>query len=241
MSKRIVILMLLNAVVVSVSYAQNGRRSSDKSSGPPPLPKDFLYDDDGGSTQVVLPDFSNDWNMRDHGGPVVHKPLQNSIFLGSVWAEPALRARELKLSDLSADAPDLDRARLAKFGVYLQAGAFDVDEDFSDDAFTVFGGNKSTNDLQIQRHLAQMLARGELPIPHSGTIYVVYLPPGVQSALEGRGAGKDYVAYHNFFYSSLGLVRYAVVPFEADSERAHAIAWRAWAETALNPTGQGWY
>jgi hypothetical protein len=51
----------------------------------------------------------------------------------------------------------------------------------------------------------------------------------------------DYAAYHNFVNLEAGEIHYVVVPFHENAERHSSAATRAFAETALNPNGQGWF
>jgi hypothetical protein len=51
----------------------------------------------------------------------------------------------------------------------------------------------------------------------------------------------EYAAYHNFVNLEAGEIHYVVVPFHNDADRHAAAAARAFTETALNPSGQGWF
>ena len=67
------------------------------------------------------------------------------------------------------------------------------------------------------------------------------LPPEISSTLGSMIGGKHFTAYHNFFHGEQGEVRHVVVPFEPQEKLAKQFAARALIETALNPTGNGWY
>jgi len=100
---------------------------------------------------------------------------------------------------------------------------------------------KSINDLDIQRKLSDLLQSKTIAAPSASTVYVIFLAPGTSSTLGGHKAGVEYAAYHNFVNLEAGEIHYVVVPFHADAERHSAAAARAFAETALNPNGQGWF
>ncbi len=197
-----------------------------------PAEPNLVFDDDGGKAQIVPPDLSAAV-MAFHGGEVMKSAQQVSIFLGSAWGDRSVRMRQTALLDLSATQAE-HLADLQKNNVRTIAAAPSV-EDFTDLT------NAPVNDLTIQRKLSDMLASKAIPAPSASTIYVIYLAPGINSSLGANKAGVDYVAYHNFVHLEAGEIRYVVVPFHDSADRHSAAAARAFAETALNPNGTGWY
>ena len=219
----ILLLVIFPAGVLSAQQAPPGMAAQPN----------FVFDDDGGAVQIVPADLATGGTRKFHGGAVMTSVQQVSIFLGSGWGDPNIRARETALLDLARDeGPQF--ADLSKHNVrILAAGA--VHEDFSDLS------KVQLNDLVIQHKLSDMLANKSISAPHAGTVYVVFLAPGVSSSLGAHKPGTDYAAYHNFFHASAGEVRYVVVPFNSNSDQQRTAASRALVETALNPNGNGWY
>ena len=74
-----------------------------------------------------------------------------------------------------------------------------------------------------------------------GTVYVVFLAPGLGSTLGPRATDKDYVAYHNHVHSAAGVIHYAVVPYDGDLSRWVSAARQSLHQTLINPEGNGWY
>jgi hypothetical protein len=198
-----------------------------------PAESNLVFDDDGGKVQVVPADLKPAAAKTFHGGAVMALAQQVTIFLGSGWADVSARVRQSSLGDLAASSgAHLAEARARN--VKLLRAAPHI-EDFSDLS------KAPLNDLDIQRKLQELLANKAIPAPSASTIYVVFLAPGISSTLGGNKAGADYAAYHNVVNLEFGEVRYVVVPFHADSQRHAVAAARAFAETALNPNGQGWF
>ncbi|HYX52901.1 MAG TPA: hypothetical protein VE783_05575 [Candidatus Limnocylindrales bacterium] len=197
-----------------------------------PAEPNMLFDDDGGKVQIVPADLAPA-QKTFHGGAVMTSVQQVSIFLGSGWSDAQVRSRQRGLSDVTASgSADLTEIRSRKISTMPAAPQVD---DFSNLS------NTPLNDLDIQRRLDQMLKSKAIPAPNASTVYVVFLAPGTMLTLGGTKAGVDFAAYHNVVHLDAGEVRYAVVPFHADAQKHAAAAARAFAETALNPTGQGWY
>jgi hypothetical protein len=196
------------------------------------------FDDDGGRVFIVKRDAAQIQDgLSYHGGAVISAPRQLNIFLGSGWANKSLRGREKSFSSLLQTAGgDAAQGALARYGVeniFLLSQTIEQPFDFSPD--------QPVSDLRIQAALTEMLNTGTALSPAPDAIYVVFLPPGVNSKLGSMISGKHYAAYHNFFHSEQGEVYYVVVPFEPDVKVARSIAARAVGEAAMNPTGEGWY
>lgn len=199
-----------------------------------PAEPNLVFDDDGGKAQIVPADLSVTGEKRYHGGAVMKQAQQVSIFLGSGWGDTRVRNREASLTEIAANTAGPHAAELQNHSIrILRPGP--RAEDFSDFS------KKRLNDLDIQRKLLEMLQSKIIPKPDGSTVYVVFLSPEIASTLGGSKAGIDYAAYHNVVNLDVGEVRYVVVPFHENADRHQVAAARAFAEAALNPTGQGWF
>ncbi len=154
--------------------------------------------------------------------------------MGAGWGAPQIRSRESSLLDITAATGSAHIAEMQQHSIKTLRAAPQV-EDFSDLSQT------TVNDLTIQQKLSDLLKSKALSAPKAGTVFVIYLAPGVQSTLGGLKGGADYAAYHNFVNLEAGEIHYVVVPFHEDVNRHANAAGRAFAETALNPNGQGWF
>lgn len=199
-----------------------------------PAEPNFVFDDDGGKVQIVPADFSVAGPKTFHGGTVLTAARQVSIFLGAGWADQQARSRQTALVDVAAGDANPHLTELQKHNIKTLRSA-PLFEDFSDLSKT------RVNDLTIQQKLSDLLQSKAIPAPAAGTVYVVFLAPGIDSTLGGNKAGADYLAYHNFVNLEAGEIHYVVVPFHPDSQQHTAAATRAFAETALNPNGRGWF
>ncbi|MGZ4845487.1 MAG: hypothetical protein ACXV8X_08970 [Candidatus Angelobacter sp.] len=199
-----------------------------------PAEPNFVFDDDGGKAQIVPADFSIAGPKTFHGGPVLASAQQVSIFLGAGWGDTQVRGREASLLDVTASVGSAHVAELKQHSIKTLRAAPQI-EDFTDLS------QSKVNDLTIQQKLSDMLKSKAIPAPQAGTVYVIFLTPGVHSTLGGLQGGVDYAAYHNFVNLEAGEIHYVVVPFHANADKHNAAAARAFAEAALNPNGQGWF
>jgi hypothetical protein len=199
-----------------------------------PAEPNFVFDDDGGKAQIVPADFSIAGPKTFHGGAVLSSARQVSIFLGPGWGNQQVRPRQTPLLDVASGNQNPHLAELQKHNIKTLRAA-PLFEDFSN------LGHPAINDLTIQQKLSDLLQSKAIPAPASGTVYVIFLAPGIESTLGGNKAGVDYAAYHNFVNLEAGEIHYVVVPFHQDVQQHAAAAARAFAETALNPNGQGWF
>jgi hypothetical protein len=199
-----------------------------------PTEPNFAFDDDGGKAQIVPVDFSVAGPKTFHGGPVLVSAQQVSIFLGAGWGDSQVRARETSLLDLTASVGNAHVAEMKQHSIKTLRPAPQI-EDFVDLS------QSKVNDLTIQQKLSDMLKSKAIPAPAAGTVFVFFLAPGVHSTLGGLQGGVDYAAYHNFVNLEAGEIHYVVVPFHENAATHSAAATRAFAETALNPNGQGWF
>jgi hypothetical protein len=199
-----------------------------------PAEPNFAFDDDGGKAQIVPVDFSVAGPKTFHGGPVLASAQQVSIFLGAGWGDMQVRGREASLLDVTASVGNAQVTELKQHSIKTLRPAPQI-EDFSDLS------QSKVNDLTIQQKLSDMLKSKAIPTPTAGTVFVIFLAPGVHSTLGGLQGGVDYAAYHNFVNLDAGEIHYVVVPFLENADKQSAAATRAFAETALNPNGQGWF
>jgi hypothetical protein len=199
-----------------------------------PTEPNFAFDDDGGKAQIVPVDLSVAGPKTFHGGPVLASTQQVSIFLGAGWGDAQVRGREASLLDVTASAGNTQVAELKQHSIKMLRAAPKL-EDFSDLS------QSKVNDLTIQQKLSDMLKSRAIPAPAAGTVFVIFLAPGIQSTLGGLRGGVDYAAYHNFVNLDAGEIHYVVVPFHENAATHSAAATRAFAETALNPNGRGWF
>jgi hypothetical protein len=183
-----------------------------------------LKDDDDASVSFV-PTESFLERARRHRGGVLCDPRQHHIFLGKAWTDTQNLARKTALSSLDVGP-----------GPGLCATSHRLPPTNQTEA-TAFGGNAKLADLSIQAQLARMLKDGHLKVAQN-TIYIVFLPPGIQSTVGSAVGGKDYLAYHSHFHSDYGEVHYVVVPFSSDVQLEKRAAARSIVETSLDPEGQ---
>ena len=190
--------------------------------------EEAVTNEDGGRSYLVLPAARPLVGLAKPGAGIGDLQ-QHSIFLGSGWADPSLRARESRLSSLLAmihDHAQMDEIAQAgftnRFGPTFTLEKLDVTD------------NRKISDLEIQDILAGLFANGPLTEPQADSVYIVFLDPGLQSTLRSLTAGKHYLAYHSFFNASGSKVHYAVVPYQADSTAAYQIALRTLVVAALH-------
>jgi hypothetical protein len=188
------------------------------------IPATELRDDDDALISFV-PTESFLQRARRHQGGVLCNPRQRHIFLGKAWTDTSNLGRKAALSSLDV-AP----------GPSLCAASHRLPPTNQMEA-TAFTGNARLSDLGIQAQLARLLKDGRLKVARNA-IYVVFLPPGIQSTVGSAVGAKDYLAYHSHFHSDYGEVYYVVVPFSADVQIEKRAAARSILETSLSPEGQ---
>jgi hypothetical protein len=223
------ILVVFAMFLVQWAAAQQAAAPVDR-----PAEPNMVFDDDGGKVQIVPADLSAAGPKTFHGGAVLQSTQQVSIFLGAGWGDQQFRPRETSLVDIAANKTSSHLAELQQHNIDIRRSAPQF-EDFSDLS------KSRINDLAIQQKLSDLLASKAIPAPTAGTVYVIFLAPGVESTLGGNKAGIDYAAYHNFVNLEAGEIHYVVVPFHQDQQKHAAATARAFAETALNPNGRGWF
>lgn len=218
--------LILLAVMALAAGAQAQPRTREASNE-----QQSVTNDDRGRAFIIERDPAPLSALNNPGRSVISEPQQYSIFLGSGWATPSLRAREAELGNLLVNVRDHAILKaLNDSGVKNLYGPTSSREQFDH-----LAGNIS--DLEIQNILGAMIKDGSLPQSGANTIYVVFLDPEMRSTLGSMFAGKHYTAYHNFFNAGGMKLHYVVVPYEADRTTATQIAFRALVAAALNPTG----
>jgi hypothetical protein len=234
--KRLVFGTMLLAGLATAAFAvqQANNTAQPASALDRPAEPNFVFDDDGGKAQIVPADFSVAGQKTFHGGAVLKSAQQVSIFLGAGWGDQQFRGREASLIDITANQGSTHLAELQKHNVTTLRAAPRL-EDFSDLS------KARVNDLTIQQKLSDLLHSKAIPAPLAGTVYVIFLAPGISSTLGGHQAGIEYAAYHNFVNLEAGEIHYVVVPFHENADQHSTAATRAFAEAALNPNGQGWF
>jgi hypothetical protein len=193
-----------------------------------------VIDDDGGRAFIVNSKLKSLAQLRQlPGGAALSAPQQYTIFLGSRWATPALRARESKLSNLLSsiqNQPDINK--LNNLGINdLFAPTY------SQEVLTSFSDDEKLSDIGVKTILAGLVGGDSLPAAERPTIYVIFLQPNLRSTLGTLTGRKHYLAYHQFLNVGGDRLHYVVVPYEPDLDTAKAIALRALVAAALNPTG----
>ncbi len=193
-----------------------------------------VFDDDGGRAQIVPKRAVEKRAATFHGGPVVSKGNVQAIFLGSAWKEAANRALESRaVSGLSGHQ---HASTLAKYGIEASDLPGLLQEDLLDPL-----ENHTVSDLDVQRRLDSLFANGTMGPYEANAVYVIFLAPGLRSKLGQSSSDKDYLAYHNHFHSAAGVVRYVVVPYEADFSRWQGNARESLVQALINPEGNAWY
>lgn len=218
--------ILLVVIALAISAQAQEPKSREASTE-----QQTVTNDDRGRAFIIERDAGPLSGFSNPGKSVISEPQQYSIFLGSGWATPALRAREAELANLLVNLRDqATLSALNESGVKNLFGPTSSREQLDDLTGTI-------SDLQIQSILGGMVKEPSLSATTANTIYVVFLDPGMRSTLGTMFAGKHYAAYHNFFNAAGMKLHYVVVPFEADRKTANQIALRALVAAALNPAG----
>jgi len=224
--------MQIKSILLVVAVLAVGVQAQEPGTSAVSTEQQAVTNDDRGRAFIIERELAPLSATIHPGGSVISAPHQYSIFLGSGWAAPALRAREAELANLLANVRDPATLKaLNEAGVKNLYGPTSSREQLDD-------LNGSISDLQVQDILSAMVKEGSLSVSTGNTIYVVFLDPHIHSTLGAMLAGKHYAAYHSFFNATGMKLHYVVVPFEADRTTASQIALRALVAAALNPTGQ---
>jgi hypothetical protein len=192
---------------------------------------DIAPDEDGGQVRILPVMSSCNKNLMGHVA-AIKSPMQESMFLGSTWADASVRSRERQLSELLQQPAAASREDVRKSGIKAPVVSGRIQEEIVD----LTQGTPIT-DLQIQAKLATWINNGAVAAPEKNTIYVIYLGPEVKSSLRSRVAGTDYRGYYNLIHLDNREVRYVVVPFDSNLERQQATATDLLLEAAIDPPG----
>jgi hypothetical protein len=238
MTKRIIAsaTLILSIVIGCLCGQQNPKPTGEAAKSTKPAAEDVLFDDDGGRVFVVRRDEVAWSRLSHHGGSIITRPLQVNIFLGKDWSKPNNKSREKVFS-----SPLLALDAAGKEFLNSHQVEFSDSEPLSQEALDFTPEGSTISDLQVQAALSDMFEHKWLNAPDANTIYVVFLPPGLQSTLGEMNGGKHYLAYHNFVHLFDIQIHYVVAPFEPDLKTAQRSVSRAIIDTALNPSGDGWY
>jgi hypothetical protein len=196
-----------------------------------------VMDDDGGRVEIVSRSATRGAReVTYHGGPVISRGDVQAIFLGSGWREGANRGSEARM--MAALKAGVTEALKAGVDGGFEAPSFSPPsrEDRLDPA-----GGRTISDLEIQARLDEWLANGTIGPLGAGSVYVVFLAPGMRSTLGASSSDTDFTAYHNYFHAAPGLVRYVVVPHQEPFARWLAAARQGLVQTLIDPEGTGWY
>jgi len=216
-------LKLILLMVIAIAATTRAQERPDES-------QQAVTNDDGGKAFIVK--MSQLSSVVQFGQPIDGDIQQRSIFLGAGWADVDMRGREPDLSKLLLSIRE--HAQLdALEGLGIRNRFAPT---FSQEKLDI-SGNRNISDLEIQGVLAGMFKDGTLQPPRAGTIYMLFLDPGLHSTLGPLVAEKHYLAYHAFFNVSGVRVHYVVVPYQADLQAARQIALRAFLIAATSPAG----
>jgi hypothetical protein len=218
MSRRWAQILLSIASLAVVAHSQSTASNSN----------DLLPDEDGGQVRVVRAESDT---IPVSGKPAaIRAPKQVSIFYGGGWAQEATRLQEHRLTNLLSNATSAHQSEMAKSGVRAVDSQFSYVEDFTD-----LSTRATLTDLGIQRQIDTWMNSGEVPAPSGNTVYVVYLGPGVNSTLRGKIGGHDYLGYYSLVHLGAGAVVYAVVQYDAETQRMQHTATQLLIEAAIDP------
>jgi hypothetical protein len=194
-------------------------------------------DDDGGRVQIVplLPEAPH--SLRYHCGPLLLKPRIVPVLLGAAWQHADQQERIATLSrGLEALTRTGDFRELEEYGV--AAAAVPV---LSPVEVTGLTTEAQVSDLEIQHHLDQLISRSGPTVSAGETLYVVFVGPLTTSLLGNKVGGSEYLAYHNHFHGSRGVVRYVVASHQDSLEQMMGAVHSSVMNAILNPEGDGWY
>jgi hypothetical protein len=195
-----------------------------------------VFDDDGGRAQIIPRRAVPTREATYHGGPVVSHGTVQAVFLGSGWSRKENRAREAQVMGALRNQGGTAAAKsLSPYGIKAWELLGQPLEDLTGDPLR---GN-SISDLEIQTRLDGLLS-GAGPLD-AGTVYVVFLAPGLGSTLGPKATNRDFLAYHNHIHSAAGVIHYAVVPYDGELSRWVSAARQSLHQALINPEGNGWY
>lgn len=199
----------------------------------PKLPDGFVRDNDGGLVQLYRGGAAVADAVLYHGGEVIEEPSLQVVFAGD-WTSEQLgsqRASILQMArrfNFEPGVDALDRYGFKSRGVRVSSVQLDAA------AVT----NAMTNDLDVQRLLANAVESGQLQHLDESAIVLVMLAPGMAPAV---GSTSDYLSYHSQFHPSDLAMRYVVVRGGLDAKSSREAALASIARAIVNPNGNGWF
>jgi len=100
--------------------------------------------------------------------------------------------------------------------------------------------DSNLSDLKVQALLASMLNQHQIEPPTVNAVYVLFLGKDMQSKVGELQGGSEFLAYQNHFHASQGVVRYVVVPFDADLTRERRTTAQGILSTLVSLDGPAW-
>jgi len=233
--------LLLALALTSGAGVLTAGEPSEAPAGPAPVLEaapegTVVFDDDGGKAQVIPRDAASGAEPTFHGGPVVARPNVKALFLGSAWRDTENKpARQRAADSIARLERTPEFSALSRYGLEAKELPLSSHDDFLDPV-----DGKKISDLEIQARLDRLFqsSMGEL---EAQSVFVVFLAPGIKSTLGTASSDKEYAAYHNHLHSAAGLIRYVVVPFDADAGRWLKSTRQSLIQAMINPEGNAWY
>lgn len=216
-------LILVSVLLFATSVVAQDPWSQER----PEQREQSVTNEDGGRSYLVLPAAMPQPGLIKPGQSGVGDVQQRTIFLGSGWADPALRAREARLSGVLGRIRD---------GAQSDEGSFS--SDFSSPLVIEkldISGSRTISDLELQKILIDTLK--DSPSTNQDTVYMVFLDPTLRASLGTLLSDKHFLAYHGFLNFSGKKIHYAVVPFQEDGQAAYQTALRTFTVAALHSEG----
>lgn len=183
-----------------------------------------VINEDGGRAYLVLPATVALPGLLKPGQSDLGDVQQRTIFVGSGWSDPSLRAREARLSGVLGrirDGAQSDDPANAPF----------TSQPFTTERLDI-AGDRTLSDLELQKILADTLKNA--PPATADSIYMVYLDPSLRGSLGSLISDKHFLAYHGFLNLSGKKIHYVVVPFQTDAQTAYQTALRSFIVAALH-------
>jgi hypothetical protein len=153
--------------------------------------------------------------LTNHGGPVIASCQAIPIYWGAAWATgtPASIANQLDgFFDYILTSTMMDMlAEYSTATTKIRHGSRPSSVHVAgSEPGTVSGGVRTVTDGEIQTALQGWIASHTIPAASANTLYFVFLPPDVVSAMGGSHSCTSYCGYHNHIGST---VFYAVIPY----------------------------
>ena len=195
----------------------------------------MVFDDDGGRAQIIPRQDRARQEATYHGGPVVPRGTVQAVFLGSGWRNRENQGKESEV--MRALRGQAGRGRRARSrGTASRRGnppALRL-EDTAGDPLSGTRHLRPRDPGPPGRHGDG--GSRSTPTPSTSSSW-----RRASARSSDRGPPRDFAAYHNHYHSAAGLVRYVVVPYDADLARWAAAARRSLRQALINPEGNGWY